>query len=157
MRVTNFKTRFLKNGSSDHFGTNVPDLGSSSTLLGYKSPSYDFSKKFKVLLGRCAVLPALIGQRRHSADPGLVTRPCHWPHSASCPALGPASTASHSQQPQQPPGAGRASLHSLTEATLGKYFSQKKSFIFSSGHVSPMLNDSYLILAASMLSNGKQQ
>ena len=45
---------------------------------------------------------------------------------ASCPALGPASTASHSQQPQQPPGAGRASLHSLTEATLGKYFSQKK-------------------------------
>ena len=71
------------------------------------------------------VLPALIGQRRHSADPGLVTRPCHWPHSASCPALGPASTASHSQQPQQPPGAGRASLHSLTEATLGKYFFQK--------------------------------
>ena len=53
MRVTNFKTRFLKNGSSDHFGTNVPDLGSSSILLGYKSPSYDFSKKFKVLLGRC--------------------------------------------------------------------------------------------------------
>ena len=53
MRVTNFKTRFLKNGSSDHFGINVPDLGSSSTLLGYKSPSYDFSKKFKVLLGRC--------------------------------------------------------------------------------------------------------
>ena len=52
MRVTNFKTHFLKNGSSDHFGTNVPDLGSSSTLLGYKSPSYDFSKKFKVLLGR---------------------------------------------------------------------------------------------------------
>ena len=103
------------------------------------------------------VLPALIGQWRHSADPGLVTIPCHWPHSASCPALGPASTASHSQQPQQPPGAGRASLHSLTEATLGKYFSQKKSFIFSSGHVSPMLNDSYLILAASMLSNGKQQ
>ena len=103
------------------------------------------------------VLPALIGQRRHSADPGLVTIPCHWPHSASCPALGPASTASHSQQPQQPPGAGRASLHSLTEATLGKYFSQKKSFIFSSGHVSPMLNDSYLILTASMLFNGKQQ
>ena len=54
MRVTNFKTRFLKNGSSDHFGTNVPDLGSSSILLGYKSPSYDFSKKLKVLLGRCA-------------------------------------------------------------------------------------------------------
>ena len=55
MRVTNFKTRFLKNGSSEHLRTNVPDLGSSSTLLGYKSPSYDFSKKFKVLLGRCAL------------------------------------------------------------------------------------------------------
>ena len=53
MRVTNFKTRFLKNGSSEHLRTNVPDLGSSSILLGYKSPSYDFSKKFKVLLGRC--------------------------------------------------------------------------------------------------------
>ena len=59
MRVTNFKTRFLKNGSSDHFGTNVPDLGSSSILLGYKSPSYDFSKKFKVLLGRCALSSSL--------------------------------------------------------------------------------------------------
>ena len=58
MRVTNFKTRFLKNGSSDHFGTNVPDLVSSSILLGYKSPSYDFSKKFKVLLGRCDKLVA---------------------------------------------------------------------------------------------------
>ena len=55
MRVTNLKTHFLKNGPAKYLTTNVPDLGSSSILLGYKSPSYDFSKKFKVLLGRCAV------------------------------------------------------------------------------------------------------
>ena len=71
MRVTNFKTRFLKNGSSDHFGINVPDLGSSSTLLGYKSPSYDFSKKFKVLLGRGVMFNAQFPFSRPPSSPTI--------------------------------------------------------------------------------------
>ena len=49
MRVTNLKTRFLKNGPAKYLKTNVPDLGSSSILWGYRSQSYHFFQKILVL------------------------------------------------------------------------------------------------------------
>ena len=49
MRVTNLKTHFLKNGPAKYLKTNVPDLGSSSILWGYRSQSYHFFQKILVL------------------------------------------------------------------------------------------------------------
>ena len=49
MRVTNLKTRFLKNGPAKYFATNVPNLLSISILWGHRSQSYTFFQKFSLL------------------------------------------------------------------------------------------------------------
>ena len=49
MRVTNLKTRFLKNGPAKYFTTNVPHLLSISMLQGHRSQNYTFFQKFSLL------------------------------------------------------------------------------------------------------------